>query len=261
MSAKSLQIRIFIASPDDVHRERDSFLGISNELNRTFDALLGHSVIRLELLRWETNTYPDAGRPQDLITRQIGDYDIFIGILSTRFGTPTGKAGSGTEEEFLEAFATWEKTGRPHICFYFNKAAISSPRTTADAKQLLKVTKFRKKWSSKIFVSEYDGSAFFTDTVRPHLVQLVGDIYNGKSGSIKSERIFDTDKKVTLMEIGPRDACYGQQDKYVGHPGHIIEASKQDGWFRGTFRFIEPLFPGDNRLYSFLQFKIGDAPN
>jgi hypothetical protein len=30
-------------------------------------------------------------------------YDIFIGIISLRFGTPTGVAGSGTEEEYRMA--------------------------------------------------------------------------------------------------------------------------------------------------------------
>ena len=39
--------------------------------------------------------------PQQIINSQVSDeYDIFIGILWTRFGTPTERAGSGTEEEF-----------------------------------------------------------------------------------------------------------------------------------------------------------------
>jgi hypothetical protein len=65
-----------------------------------------------------------------------------------------------------------------------------------------------------------------------------------------------TDKKVMLTAIGPQDACYRQQGKYIGRTGRVIEANKQDGWFRGTFFFGEPLFPGDSRLYSFLQFQV-----
>ena len=37
---------------------------------------------------------------QDVINRQLGEYDIFLGIMNTRFGSPTHRADSGTEEEF-----------------------------------------------------------------------------------------------------------------------------------------------------------------
>ena len=38
--------------------------------------------------------------PQDVVNRQIGEYDLFVGILWNRMGTPTAVATSGTEEEF-----------------------------------------------------------------------------------------------------------------------------------------------------------------
>ena len=64
----------------------------------------------LELLRWETSTRPGIGsEPQDIINSQIGDeYDVFIGILWGRIGSPTSKADSGTLEEFERARARWE---------------------------------------------------------------------------------------------------------------------------------------------------------
>jgi hypothetical protein len=43
------------------------------------------------------------GRPEQLILDQIGQYDLFVGIMWRRFGTPTGVAGSGTEQEFDHA--------------------------------------------------------------------------------------------------------------------------------------------------------------
>ncbi|MYD31374.1 MAG: DUF4062 domain-containing protein, partial [Nitrospira sp. SB0661_bin_20] len=60
----------------------------------------------MDVVRWETRTTPGFGKdPQDVINKQISDaYDIFIGIMWTRFGTPTPRAGSGTEEEFLRAY-------------------------------------------------------------------------------------------------------------------------------------------------------------
>jgi len=258
MSGK--RICVFVASPNDVQRERDSLLGIVNELNRTCDSLLGQAMVRLELVRWETNTFPDAGRAQALITEQLGDYDIFIGILWTRLGTPTGKAASGTIEEYENAYARWKESGRPHICFYFNRAASSPPRSVADAEQILGVARFREQLETKAFVGEYDGAAMFADTIRPQLAQIVGRVFLGVNGPPAGAAKGDADqvlgRKMKLIAIGPQDACYAQRSKYQGQAGTVIEAEQWDDWLRGTFRFDKPLFDGDNRVYSFLQFQV-----
>src|SRR6266850_1498313 len=134
--------RVFVASPSDVRVERDSMPSVINELNHTLEALVPHAASRLELVRWETHSFPGMGRPQGLINEQIGEFDIFVGILWQRFGTPTGKADSGTEEEFRRAYEKWLKEGRPHILLYFNVAQIAPPRTTEAVAQLSKM------WSS-----------------------------------------------------------------------------------------------------------------
>ena len=48
-----------------------------------------------------------GGEPEVLINDQIGKYDIFLGVMWRRFGTPTGVAESGTEEEFRRALELW----------------------------------------------------------------------------------------------------------------------------------------------------------
>lgn len=264
MSGK--RIRVFVASPSDVRRERDSLFGVINELNRTCDSLLGQAAVRLELVRWETDTFPGIGRPQGIINEQIGDYDIFIGILWSRLGTPTGEAESGTIEEFEKAYAKRKKskTKRPYICFYFNRAAISPPRSVAAAEQLVGVVKFREELAPKGLFFDYDGASVFADTVRPHLAQIVGHVFLGVNGSSAETAERDTGwahketlyQAVKLTAIGPQDACYGQRSKYEGHVGVVIEAEERDGWLGGTFRFDEPLFEGDNGVYTFFQFQV-----
>jgi hypothetical protein len=259
-------VRVFVASPTDVQRERDSLLGVVNELNRTLDALLPRAAIRLELVRWETDSFPDAGRPQAVINTQIKPYDIFIGILWKRLGTPTGKAESGTEEEFQIAFDSWNKHGKPRILFYFNRAPVAPPRSGEDMDQLKKVVEFRQGLDGKVLVGEYDGDGLFTDTVRPHLVKVVGTLIREDHTSTKGvtkrtvhplrDLPIPVGETVKLIEIGPQDACYGQKSKYVGHTGVVIEAGQQDGWLRGTFRFDTGLFDGDTGIYSFLQFRV-----
>lgn len=57
--------------------------------------------------------------PQQVINDQIGEYDLFVGIMWNRFGTPTDVAASGTEEEFQAALGSWRSRKRPWITFYF----------------------------------------------------------------------------------------------------------------------------------------------
>jgi hypothetical protein len=151
--------------------------------------------------------------------------------------------------------------------FYFNRAAIVPPRSIDEIDQLKQIAEFRQKLSVNGLTWEYDGAGLFTDTVRPHLLQAIADLIHEDRRSttrIASRTLpplrdltIPVGETVKLIEIGPQDACYHQQSKYVDRTGTVIEAQEQDGWLRGTFRFDEPLFAGDNRLYSFLQFRVG----
>jgi hypothetical protein len=101
------RLRIFVASPGDVEDERRRLAHVVEDLRIHVAAAHG---LDLELVRWETHMRPGAGDDaQAVITPQIGSYDLFIGILWNRFGTPTKRAESGTREEFDQAYARWQK--------------------------------------------------------------------------------------------------------------------------------------------------------
>lgn len=77
--------------------------------------------IMLNFKNWRSHTHPDVGSyAQSVITEQIGDYDIFIGILWTRFGTSTPKTESGTEEELNNAMKKYENGEKINIMLYFS---------------------------------------------------------------------------------------------------------------------------------------------
>ena len=128
-------LRIVVASPGDVQAERDALPAVLEELNRGIAATQG---LRLELGRWETDAYPGfhPQGPQGLIDPilRIEDCDVLLGIFWKRFGTPTNDAGSGTEHEFLRAYAAWQQHGRPQIMVYFNQKA-AMPKTKAETDQ------------------------------------------------------------------------------------------------------------------------------
>ena len=136
------RLRIFIGSPGDVGEERDLVSLIVEELRRTVARLVS---IELETVRWETHAWPALGDDaQDVINREIGDYDVFVGIMWKRFGTRTKRAPSGTAEEFDRAYEYFTDYAKPKIMFYFR----AKPFFTTDLselRQFKKVLEIRRK--------------------------------------------------------------------------------------------------------------------
>lgn len=112
------KLRIFAASPSDVAAERaklETVLGL-------LKPLADHIGLSVEVVDWR-KVAPDMGRPQQVIFDQLqpATWDVFIGILWHRFGTPPGGKDpqtqkeylSGTEEEFRTAFRLWEQFKKP----------------------------------------------------------------------------------------------------------------------------------------------------
>lgn len=160
-----LALRLFVASPGDVAGERECLARVITELNQTHGGPLGY---QLEYVRWQTHAAPGAGRPQALINEQIGEYDIFVGIMWRRFGTPTGVAGSGTEEEIRIAYQRWESNPDLILMFYFCQAPFM-PRTIDEVDQVRQVLQFRNELEGKALVWDYDQAASFEGVIRQHL--------------------------------------------------------------------------------------------
>lgn len=99
----------------------------------------------------EKNSAPGASsiEVQSLINNDIPEYDLFIGLLWLRFGTPTKNFGSGTEEEFEIAYSKFlNEQNSVQILFYF-KNALPNSINDIDPEQLSKVKKFKKSLGEK----------------------------------------------------------------------------------------------------------------
>lgn len=162
-------IKVFLASPGQLDDEREAVASALEELNQS----LGSSLrFRLELVRWETHTTPTIGYdPQDLINRQIPeDYDVFIGILWTRFGTPTPRAPSGTMEEFERARKRWESDpASVSVMFYFKEEPVSP--FDVDTGQLEQVQRFRQLLASTALYGTFSAPEDLGRHVRVHLTR------------------------------------------------------------------------------------------
>ncbi|MGQ0603868.1 MAG: DUF4062 domain-containing protein [Anaerolineales bacterium] len=165
-------LRVFVASPSDIKEEKRLLDDVIAELNLVWPDQLG---VMLELVRWETHVIPSISTdPQAAINEQIKDnYDIFIGILWTRFGTATPRAESGTEEEFDRAYKRWQASPETvRVMIYFNTLPVSPD--DIDIEQLAKVKSFRDSLNDKgLLYSTYSGVDEFASRLRIHLSQQV----------------------------------------------------------------------------------------
>jgi hypothetical protein len=189
-------VRVFVASPKDVEEERILLEEIIQELNQTWSKQLS---LQLRLVKWETDTYPDIGRTaQTVINNQIEDnYDIFIGIFWKRFGTSTGKSGSGTENEFNRAYEKFKRNPKEiSILFYFKKSPI--PFDDIDPIQISKIKNFRKSLGAKgTFYWEYNNIQDFEKYTRVHISKHAQE-WAKKTDEFDDKKDIENEPKSTL---------------------------------------------------------------
>lgn len=163
-----LELKCFIASPGDTMEERNICEEVFEDINSGLGKILG---FRLSSLRWENDIYSGVGEyGQQVINKQIdGNYDLFIGIMKTRFGTPTPQAGSGTEEEFDIAYEKWENGEIDEIFFFFGNPSVSFYEI--DDAQRQKVVDFRKRVGEQgVLHMEYVDTEDFKEKLKKTLV-------------------------------------------------------------------------------------------
>ena len=128
--------RVFLASPSDLEEERKAAQEVVEGLNpiiRKVDSIL-------ELRGWEDRS-PGFGRPQEHINEHVDGCDLFVGILSHRWGSHTGKYSSGFEEEFERAVSRRRRSESPEIDLYFKRVDDASDPGV----QLRRVLEFRDR--------------------------------------------------------------------------------------------------------------------
>ena len=160
-------LRLFLASPNDVARERSA---VSDEvicINRDFPQ---HTDYTIDLLAWE-NTLPGAGRPQAQINAAVDRCDLFVGVLWKRWGSPAGNLQTGFEEEFHRAKDRRDSTGQPDIWIYFRD--VSTEEREDPGPQLQQVLAFRSQLEieQQILYRTFSDHAQFSAMLNNHLLR------------------------------------------------------------------------------------------
>lgn len=162
MDKKYKEVKILIASPSDVEKERDiaeKVIGNWNIVNSD------ERKLTIEPVLWESHSAAESGdRTQGIINKQIVDTcDVAIGIFWTRIGTHTGIVPGGAVEEIERL----EKNNKK-VMLYFS--GISMPRHGIDYGQLQKVDDFKAARQDKgDLIWEYNDLNEFERLLTHHL--------------------------------------------------------------------------------------------
>jgi hypothetical protein len=180
--------KIFVSSPSDVKEERRLLEEIVDEINLS---TLYKNNIRVELVKWETHVIPGIGEyPQAVISKSIGnDYDIFLGIFWSKFGTPTKDFNSGTEEELFNAIELHKDNPNDiKVLLYFKQAPI--PPNDIDIKSIELIQKLRSELSDKgVLYQDYTSIEEFQKLIRMQLSrQILNLSENTKTSQIQIEK-------------------------------------------------------------------------
>ena len=214
--------RVFLASPSDVEEERDEVKKVIESYNQIHSS----DDVRIDLVCWENSTRPSFGDyAQGVINSQIADdYDIFVGILWARFGTPTPDYSSGTEEEFYRAYERFCSSHNIEIMIY--KKDESIPPSSIIPNQLQKVNDFFAK------VGEL-GGLYFTFKTKEEFYDL---FLKHLEGTIKS---FEEKNVVGNVTILPS-------------PGSVTDSiavmSERENW--GVFEYNDFIVDTATRIIS-----------
>jgi len=160
--------RVLFAAPSDVTAE----LSITRRLIEDWNVQHGQTASRrLELTSWKTHSFPAAGkRPQALINRQFADRaDILIAIFWRKFGSPTGKAASGTEEEIKRAL----KKRKP-VMVYFS-LRFHRERSPSEQREKARVEGFKRRFGQSALYGTYKNLTEFEKAVRKDLALVMGE--------------------------------------------------------------------------------------
>lgn len=167
MARNTVVIRVLIASPSDVERDRETVAKVVGRWNAAHSTSMG---LMLEPIRWETHGHPATGDyPQGIINSQIvDDSDVVVGVFWSRLGTPTPVAASGTAEEIERLRARGKR-----VLLYFSLADLPQGH---DREQFALLQKYKKTLQRDTLYWEFKTAEELDELFSGHLATVVHEI-------------------------------------------------------------------------------------
>lgn len=158
-------IKLTLCGPSDVAREIKIAQEVVQDWNLNHGEAHGFWV---KHQHWSTDSHPEIGdRPQAIINRQMLDgSDIVVAIFWTRFGSPTGVADSGTEEEIRRAM----RKGRKVMVYFSNLESVTAPTNPIQAER---VEQFRQELRKEGLIGNFSSRDQFRRLFSQNLAQAL----------------------------------------------------------------------------------------
>jgi len=181
---------VLISCPTDIKEEIDIINEVVNEWNRINSKNLNCLVT---VSHWSVDSYPESGeRAQQLVNNQIvTNADIIVGIFWSHFGTSTGLARSGTEEELRLGI----KLGKD-IMLYFSEIPI--PTHSINEDELSMINHFKNEYKSIGVYWTYNSFESFRYVFTRHFSLVMEQIIYRVPSSVLFE-IIDNLKNIVII--------------------------------------------------------------
>lgn len=163
---------LLISCPGDIEDEVDLIESAVEEFNELYTDTSG---ITIKTRYWSKSSYAQSGgRPQELLNEQfVNKCDAAVAIFWTRFGSPTDKYKSGTEEE-IEIMLNSGK----QVFMYFSDKPVAPSKMQSDGYE--KIQAFREKYRDRGIYFTYSNNEEFKRMFFAHLSMHFLSVYKVK---------------------------------------------------------------------------------
>lgn len=245
-------IRVFIGAPNDVNSEREIIKKVINNINNIYRCT---EYPQFDIVEVKKDVRPDIGSgldAQEVIDSKVNEnYDVFIGILWKKFGTPTKKYDSGTQQEFENALKSNAK-----VMFYFSKL----PFTTDDIDpiQLGKILNFKKSIQNEGLYFDYNSLEDFENLITNNLRILAIEKHDANPKKLEkdeSEKDDETEEKPMFDLIETTLINFKEIETDVTHLSELFDILNED------FNNINPPTEDNLQSYKIYSNKVADILN
>lgn len=148
-----------IGAPSDIKEEVKIAIDVIQKWNYVNS---DKEEVILQPLHWSISTYPEVGRPQGTINKQMVEKsDMLISIFGTRIGSPTGLEKSGTIEEINEHI----KANKTVMVFFKTSGSYKG----LDPKQIQSLQDYQEEIKDKVRWEEFETSSDFKELLTEKL--------------------------------------------------------------------------------------------
>lgn len=243
MPNKATELSVLVGSPGDVTEERERLEQVVSSVNSAFAG----TGISLRLIRWEHDVRPGLGEDaQAVVNDEIPeDYDVFIGIMWNSVGTPTGRAISGTIEEFEQAVERFDKDPSSIRVMMYFKDAVPMSMADIDPEQLAAVRAFRAKFKGMGLYKTFSSTDDFATAVQVHLTKLMLDQLPRDSGG-----------GITLIATVPDESEPDEAELDAELSGNMILVEEEEGLLE-----LQDTFEAETKALVGVLERMGEATN